>query len=226
MGNVYTRALTLVAATPTGKQALLKPEHRFSTWLDDSLRNGDLKERRSVAGDFDSRKYWLGMATGSWKGAEAEQRASMQEGVSGDGGYLVRRLLLASGLTFCVTLWCSRRVTLLQFRGSLGSTLTLPVMVTDPVVQTPAETVDVYPPSSDATVNRYQFTARPYSEFESLSWELLEDSAIDIAEVITMNMAKRMATQIQTDFIYGAGTGIQGFTGASGLLTGIEGGTV
>lgn len=38
-------------------------------------------------------------------------------------------------------------------------------------------------------------------------------------------MAKRMAVNIQSDFIYGSGaSAINGFTLASGLLTGVEGG--
>ena len=99
-------------------------------------------------------------------------------------------------------------------------------MVTDPVVQNPNETADIYPPASDATVNRYQFVARPYSLLETFSWELLEDSAVDIAEVVTQNMAKRLARQAQSDFIYGSGANvINGFTGAAGLLNGVEGGT-
>jgi HK97 family phage major capsid protein len=221
-----TRGAPGAVETPLGKHALLKPEHRFSKWLDDGLRNGTLKDRRSVATDFDHSKYWHGVITGSWKDADAEYRASMQEGVSADGGYLVPspvagmwvdllrdEIVFAKGQAHTVP-WDS------------GSTLTLPVMVTDPVVQNPNEGADVYPPSADATVNRYQFVARPYSELETLSWELLEDSAIDIGEAVTMNMAKRMAVQIQADFIYGSGaTTIQGFTGATGLLTGVEGGT-
>jgi HK97 family phage major capsid protein len=150
----------------------------------------------------------------------------MQEGVNADGGYLVPvpvtgqwidllrdNIVFAQGQAHTVP-WAS------------GSTLTLPVMVTDPVVQNPNEGSDTYPPSADATVNRYQFVARPYSLLETLSWELLEDSAVDIADVIQMNMARRLAMQVQSDFIYSSASNtIQGFTGASGLLTGVEGGT-
>ena len=212
--------------TPTGKHVLLRPEHRFSSWLDDSLRHGDLKDRRSVATDFDARKYWLGMATGTWKGADAEQRASMQEGVSADGGYLVPAPVAGQWVDLLRDAIVFAEGNAVTVPWASGSTLTLPVMVTDPVIQNPTEGTDTYPPSSDATVNRYAFVARPYTELETISWELIEDSAIDIADVIQQNMARRMAVQIQSDFIYGSGaTTIQGFTGATGLLTGVEGGT-
>lgn len=211
---------------PEGRHAVLKPEHRYSTWLNETLRKGDLSDRRSIATDFDTRKYWLGMATGTWKNAAAEQRASMQEGVSADGGYLVPSPVLGEWIDLL-----RDQIVFIQGQAHTvpwesGSTLTLPVVASDPVIQNPAETVDVYPPNSDATVGRYQFIARPYAGLETISWELLEDSAVDISQVITQNLAKRMAVQMQTDFIYGAGaTTIQGFTGASGLLTGIEGGS-
>lgn len=209
-----------------GRGDYLTSEQRFSEWLTDKMSHGDLKDRRSVASDFDHGAYWRGMVFDDWKGASAEQRAAMQEGVSADGGYLVPvpvagqwidllrdQIVFAQGQAHTIP-WDS------------GSTLTLPVMVTDPVVQNPNEGADIFPPGSDATVNRYPFVARPYALIESFSWELLEDSAIDIAEAVTQNMAKRLATQVQADFIYGSGANVvNGFTGAAGLLTGVEGGT-
>jgi HK97 family phage major capsid protein len=99
------------------------------------------------------------------------------------------------------------------------------VFVTDAATQNPAETADVDPPPSDATVGRYQFIARPYALEEKMSWEVLEDSAIDLAAAVQTNMARRLAVSIQSDFIYGSGAQtIQGFTGAAGLLTVVEGG--
>jgi HK97 family phage major capsid protein len=224
--DLDTRGYNPEARDQDGREVRsLRPDQSYAKWLNDRLSNGDLGDRRKTASDFDVRAYWYGMATGNWKGHEAEQRASMQEGVSADGGYLVPSPVAGQWIDLL-------RDQLVFLQGNAhtvpweaGSTLALPVFVTDPAVQNPAETGDVYPPPSDATVGRYQFIARPYSEIETMSWEVLEDSAIDLAAAVQTNMARRMAVQIQADFIYGSGAQtIQGFTGAAGLLTGVEGG--
>ena len=143
------------SAPRVGRGDYLSCEQRYGDWLNEKLRTGGLTDRRSVATDFDHSKYWRGMVFGDWKGADAEQRASMQEGVSADGGYLVPVPVAGQWVDLL-------RDNIVFLQGNAhtvpwdsGSTLTLPVMVTDPVVQNPNEGADIYPPSSDATVNRY-----------------------------------------------------------------------
>jgi len=104
--------------------------------------------------------------------------------------------------------------------------MAVPIWVSDPQIQALGETVDMYPPGSDATVNRFLFTARPYQSVETFSWELLQDSVLNVAEVAQRAMALRLAVQIQNDFIYQTGNAskITGFTQAGGLLTSIQGG--
>ena len=201
-------------------RAVLESRHSYAKWL------AAQPEARSAPHDFDAPKYWRGMVTGNWSGAEAEHRASMQEGVSADGGYLVPspvagqfvnilrdRILFMAGAGHTVP-W------------EAGSTLTLPIVTADPEIQNLAETTDAYPPSSDVTVSRYEFTARPYIAVETMSWELLQDSAIPLEDLVTTAMARRLAVNMQSDFIYNSASNkIQGFTNASGLLTSVQGGT-
>jgi HK97 family phage major capsid protein len=69
-------------------------------------------------------------------------------------------------------------------------------------------------------------TARPYASLEVWSWELEEDSAVGVADMVANSMAQRMARAIQSDFFYGSGANvIQGVYGAAGLLKSAEGGT-
>src|ERR1022692_3687686 len=202
--------------------AVLKPEQRFADWLNAQ------PDARSQPADFDTSKYWRGMATGDWRNADAEQRASMQEGVSADGGYTVPSPVAAQIVDMLrdqLAFMAGEGNTVPWTNG--GSTLALPVWVTDPAVQNPAETVDSFPPPTDATVNRYLFVARPYMEIETVSWELMEDSALNIGDVLAAAMTARMARSIQSDFIYGAGAGtIQGFTTLGTMLASVEGGGV
>jgi hypothetical protein len=150
----------------------------------------------------------------------------MAEGAVGTGGYLVPSPVAAEYVDLL-------RDNLVVMQGMAhtvpwngpGSTMALPVTVTDVQVQNLAEGVDMYPPASDITVNRYPMTARPYAAVESWSWELEEDSAVPVPDLVMRSFSQRMARAVQTDFFYGSGaTFIQGLNTAAGLVTGFEGG--
>jgi HK97 family phage major capsid protein len=217
------------AETPTSRNAVLGREHRYSDWLAANWAREDVSEGRAWPSQWDheaTQKYYRGMMTGSWKNAEAEQRAAMNEGTSTQGGYLVPAPVAAEYVDVLrdqIVFMMGKSHTV---PWGMGSTLSLPVATADPAVQNLSEGVESYPPPSDATISRYQFVARPYFSVETFSWELAEDSAVDIADMVQLAMAKRMSVAIQSDFIYGAGANtIQGYTLASGLLTGVEGGS-
>ena len=220
--------------TPTARDAVLAPEHRFSEWM--QANHGDLYENQTkenrigswpASWDRESTvKYWRGMTTGDWRNAEPEHRAAMAEGAVGTGGYLVPspvageyvdllrdQLVVMQGMSHTVP-W-----------NGPGSTMALPVTVTDVQVQNLNEGVDMYPAASDITVNRYPMVARPYASIESWSWELEEDSAVPVPDLVMRSFAQRMARAIQTDWFYGSGANfIQGISTAAGLLSGFEGG--
>jgi HK97 family phage major capsid protein len=222
------------AETPTDRDAVLQPEHRFSDWMKANhaeLYANQTKEARvgSWPSQWDREstvKYWRGMCTGDWRNAEAEHRAAMAEGAVGTGGYLVPSPVAAEYVdllrdNIVVMQGMSHTV---PWNGP-GSTMALPVTVTDVQVQNLAEGVDMYPPASDITVNRYPMVARPYAAVESWSWELEEDSAVPVPDLVMRSFAQRMARAVQTDFFYGTGaTFIQGISTAAGLLSGFEGG--
>lgn len=217
--------------TPTDRDAVLRPEHRYSTWL---KANWDRDEVRQGASSWpnswdaeSTRKYWRGMCTGNWSGAESEQRAAMAEGTTTTGGYLVPAPVAGSYIDLL-------RDALVFTQGMAhtvpwdmpGSTMSVPVAATDVAVSNLAEGVDVYPPASDITINRYLLTARPYVAFESWSWELEEDSAVDVNNLIMRSFVNRMARAVQSDFLYGTGANtIQGVFSATGLIKSVEGGT-
>jgi HK97 family phage major capsid protein len=61
---------------------------------------------------------------------------------------------------------------------------------------------------------------------EKWSWELEEDSAIAVSDIVMGSFVQRMARAIQSDFLYGSGAStIQGVFTAAGLLKTVEGGT-
>jgi len=81
--NGYTAS----AETPTARDAVLQPEHRYSEWL--RANHGELYENQTNetrVGSWPSQwdkdstaKYWRGMTTGTWKNEEPEHRAAMAE---------------------------------------------------------------------------------------------------------------------------------------------------
>ncbi len=219
------------AETPTDRDAVLRAEHRYSAWLQ---ANWNRDEVRQGAGSWpnqwdaeSTRKYWRGMCTGNWSNASAEQRAAMAEGTNATGGYLVPAPVAGNAIDLL-------RDALVFTKGMShtvpwdmpGSTMAVPVAATDVAVTNQAEGVDLYPPASDITINRYLLTARPYMAFESWSWEIEEDSAVDVNNLVMHSFINRMARAVQTDFLYGSGaTTIQGVFGTTGLIKSVEGGT-
>jgi HK97 family phage major capsid protein len=159
-------------------------------------------------------------------GAEAEHRAAMAEGANATGGYLVPSPVAGAYVDLLrdqIAVWQGMSHTL-PWDGP-GSTKALPVTVTDSLVTNLAEGVDMYPPAQNLTVGRYLFTARPYAAVESWSWELEEDSAVGVSDLVANSFANRMGRAIQSDFFYGDGaTVINGLNTAAGLITQFEGG--
>jgi HK97 family phage major capsid protein len=218
--------------TPTDRDTLLRSKHRYSEWLQANWKRDEVRQGASAWPDsWDAEstfKYWRGMCTGSWTNAAAEQRAAMAEGATTTGGYLVPAPVAGSAIDLL-------RDALVFTKGMAhtvpwdmpGSTMAVPVAVTDVAVTNQAEGVDLYPPASDITINRYMLTARPYMAFESWSWEIEEDSAVDVNNLVMNSFIQRIARSVQTDFLYGSGaTTIQGVFGTTGLIKSVEGGTV
>jgi len=101
----------------------------------------------------------------------------------------------------------------------------VPVTVTDVQIQNLTEGTEGFPPSSDVTVGHFQLVARPYMAVETWSWELEEDSAISVPDIVGRSFTQRMARAVQSDFLYGTGaTFINGISTAAGLNTTFEGG--
>jgi HK97 family phage major capsid protein len=220
--------------TPTNRDAILQPEHRYSDWLKEnhrSLYSEQTKENRigSWPESWDkesSAKYWRGMCTGDWRNAEAEHRAAMAEGAVGTGGYLVPAPVASEYVDLLRDLLVvvAGNSHTVPWNGP-GSTMVLPVAVTDVQVQNLTEGTDMYPPGSDITVNKYTLTARPYAAMESWSWELEEDSQLSIPDIVSRSFVQRMARAVQTDFFYGSGaTNINGVSTTAGLVRQFEGG--
>jgi HK97 family phage major capsid protein len=218
----------------TSRDAILQPEHRYSAWL--QANHGELARSQTNdnriggwASSWDEEstsKYWRGMTTGNWHNAEAEQRAAMAEGAVGTGGYLVPSPVFGSYIDLLrdSLVIMQGQSHLIPWNGP-GNTMAIPVTVTDPQVQNLSEGADMYPPASDITVNRYLMTARPYASIESWSWELEEDSAVGVSDLVMHGFANRLARAVQTDFFYGTGANfIQGLSTAAGLVTQFEGG--
>lgn len=200
---------------------VLRSTDSYAKWL-----NAQPEGKRTTAdpGSFDKRAFFKAIMTNQTEGV-AEIRAAMNEGTSADGGYLVPSPVAGEFVDML-------RAKIFFMLGNShmvpwvdGKTLALPIATADPLVQNLAEGVDSDPPSSDMTVSEYVFTARPYFVEEKASWELLEDSALDLVDVIQQQMTKRLAVNLQSDFIYSSTSNhIQGFTNAGGLLTLVEGG--
>jgi len=76
----------------------------------------------------------------------------------------------------------------------------VPVSVTDVQVQNLAEATDGFPPSTDVTIGHYVLTARPYMSVETWSWELEEDSAISVPDIVGRSFTQRMTRAVQSDF--------------------------
>jgi HK97 family phage major capsid protein len=220
-----------LGTTPTDRDAILRPEHRYSEWLKANWSRDEVRQGSNPwPNEWDAEstfKYWRGMTTGNWSGAAAEQRAAMAEGTSSTGGYLVPAPVAGNAIDLL-------RDALVFTRGMShtvpwdmpGNTMSVPVVATDVAVSNLAEGVDLYPPPSDITINRYMLTARPYAALETWSWELEEDSAVDVNQLVMHSFIQRIARSVQSDFLYGNGANtIQGVFYASGLNKLVEGGT-
>jgi HK97 family phage major capsid protein len=107
----------------------LRSDQSYAKHLNERMSNGGLSDRRRTATDFDVRAYWYGMATGQWKGHEAEQRASMQEGVSADGGYLVPSPVAGQWIDLLRDQIVFAQGNAHTVPWDAGSTLSLPVFV-------------------------------------------------------------------------------------------------
>lgn len=149
---------------------------------------------------LDFRKYLRGLATGDWKGADAERRA-MAEGTNAAGGFLVPTLLSAQMIDL------ARNSTQVLKAGATlvpmeNRTLTVPKWLADPAAAWHTENAAITP--SDPTIGSVLLTAQTIAANVIVSRELLED-APTVSDRLAEAFAAQFALRLDLAALYGSG---------------------
>lgn len=152
------------------------------------------------ADDLNIGRWFRGIATGDWSGAEAEHRAMSGSNDIG-GGYLVPEPLSTRVIDL------ARNKTRVMQAGAVtvpmeSSTLKLGRVVTDPTAYWKQENASGT--FSDMSIGVLNLTARTLVGMTKMSVELVED-AVNIPQVVESALASCLAVELDRVALYGAG---------------------
>lgn len=194
---------------------LLKPEQRVADWVKE---RGDLGTPGISADDESELSFaraLRGMVTGNWRGAELERRV-LSEGTNSAGGYTVPTILSSQIIDLI------RNETAVFKAGAITVPMTsekhhIPRVAGDPASEWRAENAAIA--EGDLTFERVEFQARSLNVFVKSSWELVEDSAVEIEHEIRKAFAREFAIKLDKTALYGTGTPPEprGVKNASGI---------
>jgi HK97 family phage major capsid protein len=184
-------------SVPSGENPYLAPEHRMADWV-----KADPSRVGNSPTDLDMDKYFRGMLTGNWAGADAERRV-MSEGTNGAGGYTVPTVTSAQLIDL------ARNQTRVIQAGA--QTIPISTLVTNVPRQTADPTAswvseNTQSSATDVTFDQVQFTARTLRFLVLTSRELVEDSVTNIGQLVSRVIAKSAALEIDRASLRGSGT--------------------
>ena len=194
--------------TQRGEKAyVLKPEHRFA----DLPFSGEATQDRLSIG-----KVCRALVTGSWRDAEAEQRA-MSTGVNGYGGYLVPTMLSSNLID------AARAQSVCMRAGAVTVPLqsdntTMARVATDPTYEVKSEN-DSFADGS-VVFDKIEFTPKTVGVLIPCSRELAED-APNFAQIMEQTLTRSFAAKLDYLGLQGPVTGgwPEGIVNWSGVNT-------
>ena len=130
----------------------------------------------------------------------------MQEGSNSAGGYLSPDVFQATLIDLQETFGVAR--TACQFVPMTGETMNIPKRVGGPTATWTGEGTAIT--ASDASFTNVNLTAQKLATLTRVSNELLEDSAIDLADFVAGDSAKRLAEAEDDAWMNGDGTSTYG----------------
>lgn len=155
-------------------------------------------------------------------GFDAEARAAMQEDTSSEGGYLVPTPLEAELLRLIADTGIVRQLARTIAMGS--KTLDIPNLATGVTVSIVAEEGIIG--ESEPTFGQTQLVAKKFAARGLVSRELLEDSALGIADLYLTLCAEKIGAKEDDEALEGDGTNFTGLVSATGVnevTNGIDG---
>ncbi len=210
-------------STSGGRYEPAKPLTRSQTFAGYTEARGLAKPEER---ELDFGRYVRGLATGDWRGAEAEQRA-MSEGTGTAGGSMVPTFLSAQLIDL------ARNETVVMKAGAQvvpmeTSTVNVAKWVGDPAPAWRLENSTI--PASDAVIGVIQLQAKTLAVVTQVSRELVEDatSGGSVGDAIKSAFAQAFAVKLDYAALYGSGTppeprGIKNTTGVTVSSMGTNG---
>ncbi|MBK1839965.1 phage major capsid protein [Azospirillum sp. YIM B02556] len=185
--------------------------------LRQSVRSAFLPDHRNgQRDDLNLGRYFRGMVTGDWAGAELERRA-MSEGVLADGGYTVPTVLSADVID------AARNQTRVLQAGALtipmtSQTMRIARVLTDPAPGWKAENAAMA--EGAMTFEPVDMKARTLAVLVKLSRELFMDSA-NVESVVRNALAAGLALELDRVALFGTGVGEEpkGLLNTTGIQT-------
>ncbi|MGF7177012.1 phage major capsid protein [Azospirillum doebereinerae] len=185
--------------------------------LRQSVRSAFLPNHRTdQRGELNLGRYFRGMVTGDWAGAELERRA-MSEGVLADGGYTVPTILSADVID------AARNQARVLQAGALtipmtSQTMRIARVLTDPAPGWKAENAAMA--EGAMTFEPVDMKARTLAVLVKLSRELFMDSA-NVESVVRNALAAGLALELDRVALFGTGVGEEpkGLVNTTGIQT-------
>lgn len=186
---------TTMTTTPTERGAVLAPEHRVADYVRARGIDDPHTERLNLG------KALRGMVTGSWAGADAERRA-MAEGTNSAGGFLVPTILSSEIIDL------ARNAARVIEAGARTVPMESQVenvarQITDPAVTWRLENASIN--NSGPTFDLLAFVAKSLACVTTVSRELVEDSKMDIHDLLLSVISKAIALEIDRVGLRGSG---------------------
>jgi len=156
-----------------------------------------------------------GVIMGDWNGADAERRA-MAEGAGAGGGFLVPTILSSEIIDL------ARNAGRVFQAGARtvpmeSQTEVVPRQITDPAASWRLENTPIN--NNAPTFDLVTFTARSLACITTISRELIEDSKLDVHDLVVNAISKSIALEVDRVALRGSGTAPEplGLRGATGV---------